>query len=200
MSTMIYRKRIYLCKKQKQVDMNKLIVLLFMFMETSCLSAQNDKVKLAVGNYAFTVTLEQNATASAFMSRFPLTMNMSELNGNEKYYTLSQSLPTAAHNSGTIYAGDIMLYGSSTIVIFYKTFQTSYSYTKIGHVDDVTNLQQALGMGSVQVNFSKEEATGIRGAKVASDDENNSYYTLLGQKVRNPQKGIYVRDGRKILK
>lgn len=180
--------------------MNKLIVFLFMFMETSCLSAQNDKVKLAVGNYAFTVTLEQNATASAFMSCLPLTMNMSELNGNEKYYTLSQSLPMAAQNPGMIHAGDIMLYGSSTIVIFYKTFETSYSYTKIGRVDDVATMQQALGPGSVRVNFSKEETTGIYGVKVAASGEDSPCYTLSGQRVKILQRGIYVSGDKKILK
>ena len=86
----------------------------------------------------------------------PLTVNMVELNGNEKYVDLPRSLPTSAANPGTIQNGDLMLYGSSTLVLFYKTFSTSYSYTKMGRIDDVTGLVAALGTGNVRVTFELE--------------------------------------------
>ena len=41
-----------------------------------------------------------------------MTVDMSELHGNEKYYYLSNGLPTASSNPGTIRTGDLMLYGS----------------------------------------------------------------------------------------
>ena len=81
---------------------------------------------------------------------------MVELNGNEKYVDLSRSLPTAASNPGTIQNGDLMLYGSSTLVLFYKTFSTSYSYTKLGRIDDVTALAVTLGTSNVIVSFELE--------------------------------------------
>ena len=83
----------------------------------------------------------------------PLSLDMKELNGNEKYFYLSDSLPTNTENVGTINAGDIMLYGSDCIVLFYETFNTSYSYTKVGHIDDVTGLTEAVGRGNVTVTF-----------------------------------------------
>ena len=82
-----------------------------------------------------------------------MSVNMVELNGNEKYVDLPGSLPTNASNPGTIQNGDLMLYGSSTLVLFYKTFSTSYSYTKLGRIDDVTGLVAALGTGNVSVTF-----------------------------------------------
>jgi len=114
------------------------------------------KLKIKVGSSTFTATLQSNATATAFKSLLPLTVNLVDLNGNEKYVDLPRSLPTNASNPKTIQAGDLMLYGSSTLVLFYKTFSTSYNYTRIGRVDDVVGLAAAVGSGNVTVAFELE--------------------------------------------
>jgi hypothetical protein len=114
------------------------------------------KMKIKIGNSTFTATLYENATATAFKSLLPMTVNMVELNGNEKYADLSPNLPASASNPETIQNGDLMLYGSSTLVLFYKSFSTSYSYTKLGRIDDVTGLVAALGTGNVNVSFESE--------------------------------------------
>jgi hypothetical protein len=49
-----------------------------------------------------------------------------------------------------------MLYGGDTLVVFYQTFQSSYSYTRLGRVDDPSDLAQALGPRGVRVLFSKD--------------------------------------------
>ena len=102
----------------------------------------------------FSATLYDNETAKAFRARLPLTLDMSELNGNEKYYYLSDSLPTNSSSTSKINNGDIMLYGSGCLVIFYDSFSTSYSYTPIGKIDDSDGLAAVLGSGSVQVSFN----------------------------------------------
>jgi hypothetical protein len=112
-----------------------------------------NKMRLKIGNSTFTATLFNNATVTALKSRLPMTVNMIELNGNEKYFDLPQSLPTNASNPGTVQNGDLMLYGANTLVLFYKTFSTSYSYTRLGRIDDVTGLVAALGSGNVSVTF-----------------------------------------------
>ncbi|HEX6430686.1 MAG TPA: cyclophilin-like fold protein [Niastella sp.] len=112
-----------------------------------------NKMKIKIGSSTFTATLYDNNTVVAFKSLLPLTVNMVELNGNEKYIDLSRSLPTNTLNPGTIQAGDLMIYGSSTLVLFYKTFSTSYSYTRLGKIDDITGLAAAVGSGNVTVIF-----------------------------------------------
>jgi len=116
----------------------------------------NGKIKIKVGSQTFTATLLENNSAKAFKEMLPLTINMIELNNNEKYYDLPNSLPTNSSNPGTIKNGDLMLYGSKTLVLFYKSFSTSYSYTKLGAVDDVMGLEAALGTGNVTIAFELE--------------------------------------------
>lgn len=116
-------------------------------------NSMNNQLKMTIGNTPFYISLENNATAKAFKIQLPMTINMSELNSNEKYYNFTTGLPTASTNPGTIYAGDLMLYGSTTLVLFYKTFSTSYSYTRLGRVENASGLASILGSGNIQVKF-----------------------------------------------
>ena len=112
-------------------------------------------IRLTIGGTVFTADLADNATARAFGNLLPMTLSMSELNGNEKYHYLDTTLPTDASCPGTIHTGDIMLYGNNCIVVFYKTFDTRYNYTKIGRITDPSALEKALGSGTVEVRFGR---------------------------------------------
>lgn len=114
------------------------------------------QLKIEVGGQIFTATLLDNPTTRALLDRLPMTISMSELNGNEKYYYLLESLPTNSQRPGNIHAGDLMLYGSDCLVLFYESFSSGYSYTKLGSVDNPAGLSAALGRGSVEVIFRVE--------------------------------------------
>ena len=115
-----------------------------------------DQMRIKIGTNAFPATLYDNATAAAFKSLLPMTVNMGELNGNEKYFDLSGNLPTNASNPRMIQSGDLMIYGSNTLVLFYKTFPTSYSYTTLGRINDTEGLAAAVGSGNVTVTYELE--------------------------------------------
>lgn len=108
---------------------------------------------IKVGSSTFTATLSGNATAQAFKALLPMTVDMTEMNRNEKYYNLPENLPTSASRPGTIQNGDLMLWGGSTLVLFYKTFSSSYSYTPLGRIANPSGLSAALGSGNVTVSF-----------------------------------------------
>jgi hypothetical protein len=111
---------------------------------------------MTVGERRFAITLTDNAAARAFAVQLPLALDMSDLNGNEKHADLPKPLPANASRPGTIRDGDLMLYGADTLVVFYLTFQSSYSYTRLGRADDSSVLVQALGPRGVRVVFSKD--------------------------------------------
>ena len=113
----------------------------------------SNNLKITIGPVSFNATLENNKTAKAFKRLLPMTVDMSELHGNEKYYYLSNGLPTASSNPGTIRTGDLMLYGSTCVVLFYETFSTSYTYTRLGRITNPSGLASALGSGGVNVTF-----------------------------------------------
>jgi hypothetical protein len=116
---------------------------------------EETRIWMTVGKRRFAITLADTEAARAFAAMLPLSIDMADLNGNEKHADLLQSLPTNASRPGTIRNGDLMLYGSRTLVVFYLTFNSSYSYTRLGRMDDPAGLAQALGRGSVRIEFSK---------------------------------------------
>lgn len=97
-------------------------------------------MKIEINNKEYSINLEENETTKKLIELLPLELNMDELNGNEKYVYLDTNLPTYSYSPKHINAGDVMLFGNNCLVIFYKSFDTTYSYTKIGHIDNLPDL------------------------------------------------------------
>jgi hypothetical protein len=145
------------------------LVIAFAFSSFSCAkNGTNDintnmpainggKIIIRVNSRTFTASLVNNSTSRAFRQMLPMTIEMTDLNANEKYFDLPSSLPSQVVNPGNISNGDIMLYGSRTLVLFYQAFPTSYSYTKIAKVDNSEGFAAALGRGNVRVVFELEK-------------------------------------------
>src|ERR671913_2456772 len=139
-------------------QMTRLILLFsLLFSGAGAASAQPEELRMwmTVGERRFAITLADNTAARAFAAQLPLTLEMSELNGNEKHAELPKPLPANASRPGTIHNGDLMLYGADTLAVFYLTFQSSYSYTRLGRVNDPSELPRTLGPRGVRVVFSE---------------------------------------------
>ena len=108
-------------------------------------------IKVIVGGKTYNAKIEENETAQSLVNMLPLELNMSELNGNEKYIYLDKTLPTNSYSPKHIEVGDIMLYGNDCLVVFYKSFDTPYSYTKIGHIKNFVDL----GSKNVVIKFER---------------------------------------------
>ena len=140
--------QLFACSKNNEVEQTQ--------NSNDTSNTDTTKMKITIASAVFKATLNNNATAKAFKARLPMTINMTELNGNEKYFDLPNALPANASNPGTIQTGDLMLYGSNTLVLFYKTFSTSYNYTKLARIDNPSGLANSLGSGNITVKFELE--------------------------------------------
>ncbi len=133
-------------KKEALIEENKII-------EENMNPITGNKLKIKIGKKIFTATILDNPTAKVFKALLPLTLNIEELNNNEKFAQLPKSVPTNASVPVSILSGDLMMYGSTTLVLFYKSFSKSYSYSKIGKIDDISGHVAALGSGDLEVSF-----------------------------------------------
>ena len=108
-------------------------------------------IKVTINNKTYNLDLENNNTVEEFINLLPQEYNMNDLNNNEKYVYIDKSLSTNSYNPKHIEKGDVMLFGNNCLVIFYESFDTSYTYTKIGHIDNLDDL----GNGSIIAKFEK---------------------------------------------
>lgn len=139
---------LYGCQKQESYQSS--------YKQTNQTQKEDDLMEqrtLKINNQSFNINLEDNETVQKLIELLPLTMDMQELNGNEKYYYMETSLPTNSENVGYIEAGDIMLFGDNCLVLFYKNFSTPYSYTRIGHIENVENLETCVGQQNITVTI-----------------------------------------------
>ncbi len=129
-------------------------------------STGESKEKTVMEQTTFYVTVEENTFFATFadnsgaqalrdlLAKGDITIQMSDYAGFEKVGSLGQSLPTS-NSQTTTQAGDIVLYQGNQIVIFYGS--NSWSYTRLGRIDDLTGWTEALGSGSVSVTFSLQK-------------------------------------------
>lgn len=153
----------YFIMKKHILIIGALMVFLFatVFSVTTCADTET-KATVKVGKKSFKAVLYDNETTKALEKKLPIKYKMSDLNGNEKYKYLSYDLPTKEKKVRKIKAGDIMLYGDDCLVVFYKSFKTSYKYTKVGKITNTKGLKKAAGKGKVTVSISlkKQEPEG----------------------------------------
>ena len=115
---------------------------------------ESARMKIQIGNYTFTATLEENTAVSELkemMRQGPVTIQMSDYGSFEKVGSLGRSL-THSDSQTTTSAGDIVLYNGNQIVMFYGS--NSWSYTRLGHIEDITHWKEALGSGSITAVLS----------------------------------------------
>lgn len=162
-----------------------------------------EKMYITIGNQTLSVTLVKNNATEALMAALaanPITYEADDYGGFEKVGALGMSLPTN-NQQLTTQAGDVILYSGNQIVLFYGS--NSWSYTRLGRIEyeSLEQLKSFLkaGQGRVSVTLSAENATDISSAK-ADDNDSDGYIALNGVRMQSPVRGIYIKNGKKIVK
>ncbi len=118
--------------------------------------AGEEEYYIKINDKEFEFEFKDTEVANQIKSKLPFTVKMTNLNGNEVYYQFSGESFTPNHKAvGTINMGDIYLYQSNYLVLFYKTFTTSYSYTEIGKLKDATGLDTIIGSSDIEIEWFK---------------------------------------------
>ena len=112
------------------------------------------RLRIAVNGAVFTASLADNESARLLASYLPAALIMQELNGNSKYVSIRNRLPSNPKQFRKIHAGDILLSDTDCIVLFYKDAEVPYRYTFLGHINDPVGLTAAAGSDRAKVELS----------------------------------------------
>ena len=168
----------------------------------SFMTSSQTKVLLKVGGNTMTATLTDNGATrelTKLLEQGDITIRMSDYGGFEKVGALPQSLPSS-NTQITTEPGDIMLYQSNQMVIFYGS--NSWSYTRLGKIDGATvsNLRQFLGNGDITLTLSLKSSAGIEDV-TANANKEDVIYDLNGRRITKKPlaPGVYIINGKKTI-
>ncbi len=114
---------------------------------------------LSINHETLPVTWENNNAVQSLKTKLTdqsLTVNLSAYGGFEQVGSLGFTLPSQDQQLRAT-SGDIMLYNSNNIVLFFGS--NSWSYTKLGHIDlSQSELDKLLNQDSVSITLSLSDA------------------------------------------
>ena len=161
-----------------------------------------NKMYITIDGQTQSVTLTDNDATHellAALQNAPITLTLND-NNFEIWGSLGFSL-TTKNEQMAAQPGDIVLYNGSNICIFYSS--NSWSYTRLGKIDNLSEsqLRTFLKAGESNIGVTLSLTSGATAIKSINGSrlEEGTYYTLNGVKVSNPSKGLYIKNGKKII-
>ena len=166
---------------------------IFLFLTTlllSCCSSDNvikaqnmDKMYITIGDQTQSITLADNDATRTLIEKLPVTVTL--------------------NSSGTAQPGDVVLYNGSNICLFYGS--NSWSYTPLGKIEGLSESQLRTflkaGESNISVTLSLSSGTTATGnlTSNSSPKGEGNIYSLDGRQASNPSKGIYIKNGKKVI-
>ena len=190
--------------------MRQILLLLAAMLLTGC-SKDNDvtaqtmtqKMYITIDDQTQSVTLVDNAATQELVNRLQsgdITLTLDSNGSFEIWGPLGFSLPTS-NEQITAQPGDVILYSGSNICIFCGT--NSWSYTRLGKIDGLSESELRtflkIGQDNITVKLSLSSGATAVNSVHSRSSEDGACYSLNGQKVVNPSKGIYIRNGKKVM-
>ena len=188
--------------KMKQILLFLAAILLSCCSSDSEVKADNmeQKIYITIGGQTQSITLVDNAATRALVGKLPITVTLNSSGGFEIWGSLGFSLPTSDQHF-TAQSGDVVLYNSSNICLFYDS--NSWSYTRLGKIEGLSESQLRTflkaGESNISVTLSLTSGTTAIRQTTITNDEQGEYYSLNGQRVTNPPAGVYIKNGKKVI-
>ena len=161
-----------------------------------------NKMYITIDGQTQSVTLVDNDATRELVAALQDASITVTLNDNnfEIWGSLGKSL-TTKNEQMNAQPGDIVLYSGQYICIFYES--NSWSYTRLGHIDGLSESELRTflkaGQSNISVTLSLAETTGINTVK--SDKlKDKKCYTLQGTLAQAGHKGIIIQNGKKIIR
>jgi hypothetical protein len=116
------------------------------------------KIRIHVQRTQITATLEDNETASDFVSLLPLTLTLKDYSATEKISDLPKRLSTQGAPPGVEPSiGDITYYAPwGNLAIFYKDFGYSPGLIKIATIE--SGIEAFQGRGSLKATVARADS------------------------------------------
>ena len=179
----------------------KQILLFLTTLLLSCCSSDNvikaqnmDKMYITIGDQTQSITLADNDATRTLIEKLPVTVTLNSSGDFEIWGPLGFSLPTS-NQQITAQPGDVVLYNGSN----------SWSYTPLGKIEGLSESQLRTflkaGESNISVTLSLSSGTTAIGSLTSnpSPKGEGNIYSLDGRQVSNPSKGIYIKNGKKVI-
>ena len=162
-------------------------------------SSMDDKLYITIDGVTQSATLVDNAATRELMTRLrvaPITVTLNSSGGFEIWGALGFALPTS-NEQVDAQPGDMVLYNGSNICLFYGS--NSWSYTRLGHIDDLTTSELRTflkaGESNIGVTLSLAPGSPVKPGDVNGDGEVNiSDVTALIDLLLSGETGTEMAD------
>ena len=197
--------------------MKRLVLHIYiLFMALTAMACQSNEVEatpsdksastmnITINGKTISCQLVENSSTRALLAQLEkgnITYEADDYGNFEKVGYIGFNLPQNNENITTT-AGDVILYQGNNICLYYGS--NSWSFTRLGKIEGMSRdeLKTFLnaGGGSVKVTLSAATATGIK-QTLADRKAQGGKYSLDGRKLKHtPSKGVYLENGKKIVK
>ena len=197
--------------------MKRLVLHIYiMFMALTAMACQSNEVEatpsdksantmnITINGKTVSCQLVENSSTRALLAQLEkgnITYEADDYGNFEKVGYIGFNLPQN-NESITTTVGDVILYQGNNICLYYGS--NSWSFTRLGKIegmnkDEIKAFLNA-GGGSVKVTLSAAAATGIK-QTLADQKAPDGKYSLGGRMLKQtPNKGVYIENGKKIVK
>ena len=130
-----------------------LIAVFVAMMPFSAAAAEPIKVKMTAGGHVLTATFLDNATTRALITKFPLTVPMTDLYSREMCYRFPDALPANEAGTNGYEVGDIVYWTPrhSFVIMYEQNGERIGNLQKIGRID--SGVEVFKRTGNVDVTF-----------------------------------------------